>query len=227
MKLKDIIPWRIRYRLHLWAENFLRPNYTSIYKLLRFGKRNINTPEYWDKVWSNDSVGQNYEGLFDFILEKVPYGAKVLDVGCGIGRLAKLMRDKRDAKVTGLDFSVKACEQLAREGFETIVSKLPKIPQPDNTFDVVIATEVLEHLDHPEKTLKQMVLVLKTGGVIMCSVPNNTLLPHKELEHQQVFDEKRLFNMLSMFSSEVEIKSGRFYKDDDLKFLFGCAVIKK
>lgn len=226
MKLKYLVPWRIRHRIDIWLENSLRRKHACAYKLIKFGRRNINTQEYWDKVWSTDSVHRNYTELFDIILEMIPHGTQVLDVGCGTGRLAKLMRDKRGAQVTGLDLSPWACEQLAKEGFETIVCSLPRIPLPDNTYDVAVATEVLEHLDHPEKTLRQMARVVKPRGLVMCSVPNDALYPSKELEHQQAFSEGRLRSMLCRLSPDIEIRKGRLHVDSDVEFLCGIAVIR-
>lgn len=227
MILKHLVPWRVQHFIDQWFEKSVRPRYPSVYKLLKFGKININTPDYWDKVWRTDTVDREYEELFKVVLERIPTGAKVLDVGCGMGRLARLMRDRRGAEVTCLDFSAWACEQLAKEGFETVVSTLPKIPLPDNMFDIAVATEVLEHLDYPEKTLHQMVRVVKVGGAVMCSVPNNTLRPHEELEHQHTFDKVRLYNMLSRFSSQIEIISGSLRKGGNQEFLLGFARIIK
>lgn len=172
MKAWNIIPRRIRRRVFKEMENRIRTAYPSIYKVLLFGRTNINTPQYWDETWRTDTENREYTELFELILSKVPEGSNVLDVGCGIGKLAKLIRDRRSAKVTCLDFSPWACQQLAAQGFDTIVSELPMIPLPDNSFDVVIATEVMEHLNRPDATLRQMRRVVRTGGLIMFSVPN-------------------------------------------------------
>lgn len=222
-----LIPWRIRHRIDLFLENFLRHRSPPLYKLISFGKTNLNTPEYWDEVWSMDSVERDYKELFSTILERVPVGAEVLDVGCGVGNLAKLMRDKRSAKVTCLDFSSFACKQLAKEGFEVIVTTLPKIPVADNTFDVAVATEVLEHLGKPEKALCQMARVVRRGGLIMCSVSDNTLHPGEELEHQQSFTETRLRSMFSVFTDNTETVTGQMLERSDHKFLFACGAVRK
>jgi 2-polyprenyl-3-methyl-5-hydroxy-6-metoxy-1,4-benzoquinol methylase len=208
-------------------ENYLRPSCPSVYKVIKFGIRNINTPEYWDKVWEHDTVNRDYRELFNLILERIPLRAKVLDAGCGVGNLARLMRERRNARVTCLDFSSWACEQLEREGFETVVSALPRIPMPDDSFDVVVATEVLEHLDEPEETIRQMVRVVRDRGIVICSVPNDTMHPHEELEHQHVFDKERLQKLLSQFTHEAKIISGPLHKGGDHEFLLGYAVVRK
>jgi len=119
------------------------PNTPKLYKLIKFGRTNINTPDYWNEEWKNDSVQRNYDELFRLILEQIPEQATVLDVGCGVGRLSKLIKQQRNAELTCLDFSSWACEQLQKEGFNTVISQLPKIPLPDSTFDIAVATKCL------------------------------------------------------------------------------------
>ena len=225
--LKRILPWRIYRTLEEWVEHELRSTYPSIYKIIKFGRKNINTPTYWNTVWQNDKIQRHYTELFNIITNRIPENAKVLDVGCGVGRLSRIIKNECAAEVVGLDFSSWACEQLAKEGFETIVSSLPKIPVEDNTFDIAVATEVLEHLDKPELTIFQMARVVKPGGMIMCSVPNNSLHPHEEFEHQQSFTESKIIDMVSSFGSDIEIKTGRMQKDSSVEFLFLKAIINK
>ena len=227
MTLKKLLPWRIYYPFEKWVEGKLKQIHPSSYKILKFGRKNINTPDYWNNVWQNDKIQRNYAELFKIITDRIPVNAKVLDVGCGIGRLSRIIKKDCHAEVVGLDFSSWACDQLSKEGFETIVSSLPEIPVEDNTFDVALATEVLEHLDKPELTIGQMVRVVKPGGIIMCSVPNNALHPHEELEHQQSFTEAKIRKILSSYSSHIEIKTGNLQNDNNLEFLFFKAVINK
>ncbi|MBL1264997.1 class I SAM-dependent methyltransferase [Candidatus Methylomicrobium oryzae] len=191
----------------------------KLYKLIKFGRTNINTRDYWNNEWANDSVQRDYVELFKLILEQIPTGVKVLDVGCGVGRLSKIIREQKNADLTCLDFSDWACEQLEKEGFKTIVSKLPNIPLPDNAFDIAVATEVFEHLDNPEKTIKQMVRVVKPGGIIMCSVPNDALHPHEELEHQHLFTFDKIVAMLSKYRNEIITKTGKLYLGSEHKFI--------
>jgi len=164
-------------RIESWMEKCVRVKHPALYKILKFGKKNINTPIYWDKIYQTGTYTGKHKELFNIVLDNIPSGAKVLDIGCGMGELARLIRNKRDADVTCLDFSRWACEQLKKDGFKTVLSALPKIPSPDNAFDAVVAIEVLEHLDTVEKTIIQMARVVKPGGIIICSVPNNRLYP--------------------------------------------------
>ena len=143
MEMRNLIPWRIRNRYAQWLERSVRPSQPRLYKFLKYGRTNLNTPDYWDEVWKNDTINREYTELFRLVLARIPNGASVLDVGCGIGNLSRLLRDERSADVTALDFSAWACEQLSNQGFKTVVATLPRIPVPDRQFDVAVSTEVL------------------------------------------------------------------------------------
>jgi len=134
----------------------------------------------------------------------------------------KQLKARKRADVTGLDFSNWACEQLIHQGFNAIVSYLPKIPFPDRVFDVAVATEVLEHLDDPEETLKQMARVVKPGGLVMVSVPDDALHPHEEFEHQQSFTRERLGELLATISPSVDLRN---WRHGPTQSIFACARI--
>jgi len=221
MRIKELIPWRIRYRLDRCLEERLRPTNTGLYKFLKFGRTNINTAKYWDKVWRTDTSDRDYQELFQLICDRIPAGSRVLDVGCGMGILARRLRETRGASVMALDFSAHACRALAAEGFETIVSKLPAIPVPDQSFDVAVCTEVLEHLDHPERTLTQMFRVVRRGGLVMCSAPDDALHPHRELEHQTAFTRQRFEQLMGTMGDNFEVIQGRVEQSDQPNFLLG------
>ena len=48
---------------------------------------------------------------------------------------------------------------------------------PDSSFDVVISSECIEHVPHPEKALREMARVLKPGGFILVTTPNKVWYP--------------------------------------------------
>lgn len=224
MKITSLVPWRIRYPIERFLEERLRVRNHRLYKLIKFGRANLNTPEYWNDVWRNDTEDRSQAELFEVILAQVLDGARVLDVGCGAGHLMRLLRDRKRANVTGLDFSSWACERLRAEGFDAVVGSLPRIPFPDGSFDVVIATEVLEHLDRPERTLEEMARVAKPGGLLMVSVPNDTMHPHEELEHQQSFTPDRLRALVARVVRSVEVIPTQ-YEGDEPRYLVARAEV--
>ncbi len=89
---------------------------------------------------------------------------RVLDVGCGKGRFARVLRGLYPgAEIRGLDIS----EQMLRfvpAGIHTTVGSMTELPFASSTFDAVYATESLEHAVEIDRAVSEMCRVLKPGG---------------------------------------------------------------
>ena len=101
------------------------------------------------------------------ILNDLPKGSKILDVGCGTAHLTQWIKEK-DFDVYGIEPSSEMYN-YARQNFPEIEIKQAissKIPYPDNYFDLIVAFEVLRYLDKNEniKSFREFYRVLKTGG---------------------------------------------------------------
>ncbi len=110
--------------------------------------------------------------VLDMILHYA--GNKVLDVGCGIGvYVAELSKAKKEA----IGIEVNTDHVMRGQSLNRDVKYYDgsKIPFEDNSFDTVIAIEVLEHVDHWEELLREMIRV--TTHNIFFSVPNIGVLP--------------------------------------------------
>jgi SAM-dependent methyltransferase len=94
---------------------------------------------------------------------------KFLDVGCGTG--ANLEMLQKFGKAEGVDVSDDALEFCRKKGLTAHKGLAEKLPFPDESFDVVTALDVVEHLDDDVAGLKEMNRVLKTGGKILIFVP--------------------------------------------------------
>lgn len=110
-------------------------------------------------------------------------GAKLLEVGSGFGNFLLIARGKYKIDAYGVEPSSDgfgesdsiAKSVLLSNGFNSdiIVSgKGEALPFADNSFDICYSTNVLEHVDDPQKVITEMVRVTKPGGIIQIVVPN-------------------------------------------------------
>ena len=104
-------------------------------------------------------------------------GGRVLDVGCGTG--ANLDAARRFGWEThGVEVSP-AAAQVAREtlGLNVVTGTLEAAAYPDEHFDVVALSHVLEHLPDPVATLREVARILRPDGLVLLAVPNHRSLP--------------------------------------------------
>ncbi len=89
---------------------------------------------------------------------------RVLDVGCGKGRFARVLREGHPrAEIWGLDVSEEMLK-FVPAGIHRLAGSITALPVADSTFDVVYATESLEHAVEIERAVDEMCRVLKPGG---------------------------------------------------------------
>lgn len=134
-------------------------------------------------------------GKIDFVndIEKKIFQLKgkwVLDVGCGKGGIV-ISCALRGANTFGFDTDeeeLKIAELRAKaynlDNVSIFKGDAENIPFPDNSFDLVTATSVLEHVKNLEKVIKEMVRVAKTGG-FCCTTTPNPLYPREG--HYKIF----------------------------------------
>jgi SAM-dependent methyltransferase len=94
---------------------------------------------------------------------------KILDVGCGTGANLEMLAQFGEAE--GVDVSDEALEFCRAKGLKAHKGLAEKLPFADESFDVVTALDVVEHLDDDVAGLKEMHRVLKTGGQTLIFVP--------------------------------------------------------
>ena len=102
----------------------------------------------------------------------------VLDIGCGGGRMAfEISKKMANAKVVGVDGDLEYIE-LAKKMYKSdnltfIHAKIDeKLKFGENSFDLVIFIDVIEHLLNPAFVLKEIYSLLKPGGILIVSTDN-------------------------------------------------------
>lgn len=161
---------------------------------------NINLqPNYWNQTWQREGTAtwRRYPGCFGRICWAVGHFNDVLELGCGVGILARQLVQFGNV-VTGLDISDAAIAQLP-EDIKGVVATLPKIPFSEHSFDVVVGTEILEHIDDDQACVQEVVRVLRPGGRAYFAVPNNCLGPDEEPEHIRKYTPETLEALLSPY----------------------------
>jgi 2-polyprenyl-3-methyl-5-hydroxy-6-metoxy-1,4-benzoquinol methylase len=127
---------------------------------------------------------------------------RVIEFGCGQGELTNEIHSRK-IDITGIDISRKKIDS-AREKFPDIPFYQHDATQPpfaDSSFDTVLLPEILEHLteDQGDRLLKSAWRILKPGGRLIVSVPNEACIPHPN--HIRRFSRKSLKRMLKPFGS--------------------------
>lgn len=147
-------------------------------------------------------------------------GKKVLDAACGEGYGSFLMKQWGASEVIGIDISEDALnvaqKKFAGKGVSFINHTVEVLPFEDNSFDVVVSYETIEHLDCPEKFLAELRRVAKNDGTILVSCPNDPY--YYKNEHIENPYHKRKFTWFDF--SELSQK----YLGEDVAWHFGFAA---
>ncbi|RZT00345.1 class I SAM-dependent methyltransferase [Aquimarina brevivitae] len=119
------------------------------------------------------------EGYYDNIrYEMIKYlpkdASKIIDVGCGNGAFAAVLKEQTNAEVWGIEYMDREA-QVAKEKLDKVYSGpcedyIDELP--DNYFDVIYFNDVLEHLVDPYEVLQKIQNKLAPQGVIISSIPN-------------------------------------------------------
>jgi 2-polyprenyl-3-methyl-5-hydroxy-6-metoxy-1,4-benzoquinol methylase len=114
-----------------------------------------------------------YSIIRDKINEKKAF-INILDVGCGVGPLLKHLTKFSQVNVYGVDISEKAVKAARRVGYNAFRCNVEteKLPFNANFFDIIVVNNVLEHLNEPDKSLREIHRTMKENGKFILCVPN-------------------------------------------------------
>jgi len=101
---------------------------------------------------------------------RTPSGARMLDAGCGTGR--NLIEYGRLGTVTGVDFSAEAIDFCRRRGLQgASQGRLEALDFEAASFDLILATDVLEHLQDDLAAMRELRRVAAPGARLLVTVP--------------------------------------------------------
>lgn len=115
--------------------------------------------------------------FLEITLKTFLQGAKgtVLDIGCGTGAVMEFLL-RQGYHVEGVDFNETALAYCARKGLVVQQGTIDHLPFYDNTFNIVFALDVLEHVARRDLALREVKRVLKPGGLFIVTVPAHQFL---------------------------------------------------
>ena len=191
-----------------YTENYERISHDHLSVLKQEGRNPFIEEELWLEL-ENSTVR---------LIEKYSKaGDTILDVGVGLGRLlSKFPRLRR----YGIDISRGYLKEAQEKGIEVCYSLIEDMPYKEETFDVIVATDVLEHVIDLNSSCARILSVLKKGGLLIVRVPNREYLgqyllpenPYKYV-HLRNFDEDALRILFErLFDCEwIEVAETGYY----------------
>lgn len=134
-----------------------------------------NTIEFMTRNEADMAFKRRVKTIFDFVN---PEGdMRILDLPCGRGFYLNMFRYVSSCQLVGADLDwdvVKTARQVLGHLADIHIhhASIYSMPYPRDWFDAVILSEVLEHIDDDVRGLKEAYRVLKPGGVLAVTVPN-------------------------------------------------------
>jgi SAM-dependent methyltransferase len=113
--------------------------------------------------------------------EDLPIDARILDVGCGDGFHLNLLKKygKKSWTVEGIDFDKRAVKMAEKSGLKVHLGSIETLDLPENTFDLALMIQTIEHLEKPFEILAVIKSVLKKGGKLVIVTDNTDSLDFK------------------------------------------------
>lgn len=108
----------------------------------------------------------------DTAIDLVGTGKTVLDVGCMDGTISTRIASRSNS-VYGVDASAPAIDRARRRGIDAVVADLEDgLPYPNDSFDVIFAGEIIEHVFDIDLLFLEFNRVLRDGGELVITTPN-------------------------------------------------------
>jgi malonyl-CoA O-methyltransferase len=192
------------------------------------------TPELRDRIRASfDEASQDEEHFPSTIDPRIYHvkiildyfgdlaGRRVLDIGCGKGRFARIVKERNPAaEVWGLDIS-EAMLKHVPEAVLTRAGSMTELPFDDASFDAAYATESLEHAVEIERAVAEMCRILKPGGRLVVIDKNAEHAGRlKTPEWEKWFRRDELETLLRRHCGQVSSRFISYWEDVEPDGLF-------
>ncbi len=188
----------------IFSENTSNKRDASSFDYLAHYQLDSETFDYFQQ--NSGATEHSERRLREYITSLIPKSiTSILDVGCGSAWIAKKFV-RNGVEVFSLDASAtnptKAMQLYPGKNHHGVAADAYKLPFEDNTFDCIVAAEIIEHVVDPHKFIAELFRVVKQGGSLIISTPFKEILkyelcihcnhqtPHNA--HLHSFDENKL-----------------------------------
>lgn len=149
--------------------NSIKSILLSIYTLPKLNKEKANY--YQKKVRDSE---------WDAFSKYIHENSKLIDVGCGSGYFLKKAKALKHSEITGVDpepgnYGVHKIDSEYSHNLNIIRGFAEKIPLQDNSFDTVLSSHVLEHVNDIDLSLKEMKRIGNSECTFIIGMPNSTM----------------------------------------------------
>lgn len=135
--------------------------------------------------------------------------ASILNVGAATGRSSEWLGEHGD--VCSLEYDQACCEATrARTGLPIVQGSVLDLPWPSDTFDLVCAFDVIEHVEDDALAVRELLRVLRPGGVVVVTVPAFAFLWSEHDDINQHFRRYSLPQLRALFANARIITSTYF-----------------
>lgn len=114
-----------------------------------------------EKIHRNFVYNRRMDVLSGYFVNRLTDHARVLDIGCGDGKIDKLIMEKKKVSIEGLDVLVRDNTYIPVTPFDG-----KEIPFEDGSFDTAMVIDVLHHVDEPESLMREMTRVARKNILI-------------------------------------------------------------
>jgi Methylase involved in ubiquinone/menaquinone biosynthesis len=207
-----VLPWRLRA--------FISNRWPLAYHIVANFATKRRSQSYWDARLAESWEQRNWPGKNVLIARLTHPDDRILDIACGNGGILRHLKSCGYRNLEGLEISKYAIERLRAEGLTMHHGNVPTLSLPDAAYDVVIASQVLEHIIRRQHFAREIARVLRPQGIGFFFVPNDCLGPIDEPEHVAKYTATTLQKFLS---KHFEVLSIEVIKDPNypMTILFG------
>jgi len=137
--------------------------------------------KYYETHYSKLALTEHMKHRIDLTIKNIKRHSvnagisKVLEIGCGTGENLKKIKELFNVPdAIGIEISAEAVKKLNERGIKGIVADVNRdsLPLDDNTIDIVLFQEVIEHLYNSDLIMTEIRRVLKPRGLLILSTPN-------------------------------------------------------